>query len=249
MTTQEAKEILLLYRPGTADAEDPAFSDALRLSESDPELKDWFDEHCQVYQILRGKFRQVAVPEGLKEQILAERKVHEPGFLHRGFKIAAAVAAAVVLVAAISVWTMRPREDTGFTGFENRMVSKALRSYGMDLATDDLAKIRQYLTQEKSPSDFTLPAGLKSVQPTGCVTLKWQNRPVSMICFKSGDPLWPDKSDIWLFVADNNAVSAEPTATPAIEKVSTATTAHWTSNGKIYLLVIAGNEAAIEKYL
>src|SRR4029079_15043537 len=52
MNTQQAKEILSLYRPGTADAEDPSFAEALRLCERDPELERWFSEHCAVYSAL-----------------------------------------------------------------------------------------------------------------------------------------------------------------------------------------------------
>ena len=38
MNRDEAKIILLLYRPGTADAGDPEVAEALTLAKNDPEL-------------------------------------------------------------------------------------------------------------------------------------------------------------------------------------------------------------------
>src|SRR5436190_735159 len=77
LTNQEAKEALLLYRPGISDARDAEFVEALACARKDPELERWFQEHCAVQGVLRDKFRQIAVPEGLKEQILSERQVQE----------------------------------------------------------------------------------------------------------------------------------------------------------------------------
>src|SRR5260370_3765428 len=73
MTNQQAKEILMLFRPGTDDPADPDFARALALAKGDPELASWFDEHCQAREAIRVRFKAIAVPEGLKEQILAER--------------------------------------------------------------------------------------------------------------------------------------------------------------------------------
>jgi len=41
MSKQEAREILALYRPGTADEKDPAFDQARQLAKTDPELACW----------------------------------------------------------------------------------------------------------------------------------------------------------------------------------------------------------------
>ena len=38
MNHDEARQILLLYRPGTADAEDPQIAEALALAKREPEL-------------------------------------------------------------------------------------------------------------------------------------------------------------------------------------------------------------------
>ena len=42
MNRQEAQEILLLYRPGRADEDNPELAAALDLVKHDPELAKWF---------------------------------------------------------------------------------------------------------------------------------------------------------------------------------------------------------------
>src|SRR5271157_838350 len=80
MNNLEAREILALFRPGTADEKDPSFGETRQLARTDPELARWFDQHCEAYLVLRGKFQAIPIPRGLKEQILSERKIQRPLF-------------------------------------------------------------------------------------------------------------------------------------------------------------------------
>src|SRR5215467_12999998 len=73
MTSQEAKEILLLYRPGL-DEDEGEFAPALAAVSNDPELRRWFEQHCALQKTIIATFDDLVVPEGLKEQILSERK-------------------------------------------------------------------------------------------------------------------------------------------------------------------------------
>ena len=74
MNSREAKEILSLYRPGSADAQDTAFTEALEVIRTEPDLARWFEIHCANYESIRARLKQIVVPGGLKEQILAEQK-------------------------------------------------------------------------------------------------------------------------------------------------------------------------------
>jgi hypothetical protein len=69
----EAKNILLLYRHGMTDADDPQIAEALALAQRDRELTRWLEEHCARQFLLREKFRQISAPAGLKEQIISEQ--------------------------------------------------------------------------------------------------------------------------------------------------------------------------------
>jgi hypothetical protein len=249
MNTRQAKEILSLYRPGTSDAQDPSFAEALQLCEQDAELKRWFEEHCTVYLALRAKLKQIRIPEALKDQILSERKIQTAPPWRKSAVLATA-AVVVALLAMISFW-LRPREKSGFPLFREQMVGNALRAYKMDLETTSLEQIRAYLAQRAAHADFVLPLGLQNARPTGCVATTWHSKPVSMICFDSGKPHSPGQtSDLWLFVADRSPLAGAPaTSEPLITEVNDANTATWSEGEKIYVLVAEGDEEFIRKYL
>jgi hypothetical protein len=255
MNRQQAKQILSLYRPGTADLNDPAFAEALLVCESDPESKLWFKAHCESYNALRARFKEIPVPEGFKEQILAERKIRTATFQPRRPVIYAAVAAAAALTVLtfviVSLW-WQPRVDTGQPSFRDWTVSTALlNNYGMALETNELSQIRKFLAQKKFDADFVVPEQLQNqARPTGCALLMFHGQRVSMICFHSGKPLGPgETSDLFLFVADSSDILETQARTPRLAKVSRATTASWSQDGKTYLLVAAGDENFLREYL
>jgi hypothetical protein len=254
MNRQQAKQILSFYRPGTADMNDPAFAEAHPVCESDPELKLWFKAHCESYNALRARFKEIPVPEGFKEQIIAERKIRTTTVQSRRPVIYAAVAAVAAMVVLtfviVSLW-WQPGADVGQPAFRDWTVSAALLNYRMDFETNDLSQIRAFLAQKKFDGDFVVPKRLQNqARPTGCALLAWHGQRVSMICFHSGKPLGPgETSDLFLFVADSSNILETQSETPLLAKVSRATTASWSQDGKTYLLVAAGNEEFIHEYL
>ena len=256
MNQIQAKQILALYRPGSADARDPEFAEALRLCEADPELKLWFDGHCATYLALQAKFKQVAVPEGLKEQILAERKIHTTFVWRRRAVLVAAMGAVVVLGGLASYWLYSSRstpvEAWGFPVYRIRMTSAARRSYTMELETDNLDRIRAFFEQRHVNADFRLPAGLQEkAQATGCALLAWEGKPVAMICFKSGRVLPPGQSsDLWVLVMERGSMTDAPSGNlPARVEVNGAATASWIADDKIYLVIAEGNDEFLRQYL
>ena len=82
MNRSEAREILLLYRPGTADLFDPPMVEALELARQDPELGRWFEQHCAFQKAMRAKFQQIEVPAHLKTSLLIRGAV-APKSCHR----------------------------------------------------------------------------------------------------------------------------------------------------------------------
>jgi hypothetical protein len=75
VTNEQAREILILFRSGPEDAADAELAEALAVTEQDLEMAHWFEEHCAWQLAVRANFRQIPVPEGLKERILSERNV------------------------------------------------------------------------------------------------------------------------------------------------------------------------------
>jgi uncharacterized membrane protein YbaN (DUF454 family) len=251
LNQDEAKIILQLYRPGAADADDPQIAEALALAKEDPELARWLEEHRTRQHVLREKFRQIAVPAGLKEQIVSEEAARRKIILWRQNALLAAAAIIVALIALAPFWfRLHPDEDT-LAVFENRMAGVALRGYSMNLETNSVAEIRAYLAQNHAPADFVLPAPLEKIALTGCAVEGWRDTHVAMICFHTGGTAAArEQSDLWLFVVDRASVKNIPaTDAPQFAKVNQLATAVWTQDGKLYLLGAKGDESLIRKLL
>ena len=258
MNRDEAKQILLLYRPGTNDAEDPEVAAALALANSDTELSRWLAEHNARQTALREKFRQIPVLGGLKEQIISEQAAKSKAASRRSTLTGVAAVAAILialLVLAYSFWPFS-RTSAGAVAdtlddYKSQMVGEAMSDYPMNLSSSDSGKIQAYLAGAQAPSDYTLPAGMQKVALTGCAVEIWQHTKAAMICFQSGKTLPKGKSsDLWLFVVDRTTVKNAPdSASPQFAEVNGLMTATWTQGDKLYLLGGQGDESDIKKFL
>lgn len=249
----QARQILLTFRPWVKAEPDPDVAEALALCRQDAELAQWFEQHCAVQNAVRAGFQQVPVPAGLKEQILSEYKSRPVIIWWRQPVPLAAAAALAILLAVGSLWlTARnpANAEVNFDAYRSRIVRTALRAYGMDLETNDVRQIRTYLAQHRAPADYVLPKNLEPATRVGCGVLKWQNQPVAMICFRTGQPLAPGmKSDLFLFVIDRQSLPDVPvTHQPEFAAVNKWVTASWLAGDKVYIL--AGlDEAALRQRL
>jgi hypothetical protein len=252
MTNEQAKQILQLFRPGTADATDPSFAEALDLCEHDAELKQWFANHCGLYSAIRSKFKKIAVPEALKEQIIAERPVpHAPAW-QKAVLAGGALAFAVMAFMFLNPY-FGPREPHDFATYRGTMGAIARLNYAMDTNSSDLDAIRTFLAQRNAIADYVLPENLqKNAKALGCVATTWQGKPVTMVCFATGRPTKPGQpSDLWLFISsDAVATGAPKTSTPTLVAESNGLiTASWKIGNRTYVLATPGDQQFIEKYL
>lgn len=255
MNRDEAKQILLLYRPGTADADDPEVAAALALAKDDPELSRWLAEHNARQTALREKFRQIPVLAGLKEQIVSEQAAKTKAASLRGRLVGAAAVAAILVSLLMLAYTFLPhsgeRMANTLGNYKSQMTAAAQGAYSMNLLSSDAGKIQAYLAGAQAPSDYVLPAGMQNVAMTGCAVESWQTSKATMICFRAAKTLPHGQfGDVWLFVVDQSAVKDVPNlATPQLDKVNGMMTAAWTQGGKLYLLGTMGEESDIKKFL
>lgn len=257
MNINEAKQILLIYRPGTRDADDPEIAAALQLVDTDPELSHWFEEHCARQNALRQKFQQISIPAGLKEQIISEQAAAAKAASLREKIVGAVAVAAIVISIAVLAIVYMPRSEKPLPAVTNnlstylsQMAADASTSYYMNVESN-AGKIQSYFAQNQAPSDYVLPAGLQAVALSGCAVEGWQNSKVSMICFRTGKPLPSgQQSDLWLFVIDSSAVPGTSSITsPRFQVAEGLTTAIWTQGGKLYVLGMKGDVQTLQKFL
>jgi uncharacterized membrane protein YbaN (DUF454 family) len=242
LNSREAQKILLLYRPGTADADDPLVAEALAVASQDPGLREWLEGHKTFQEKVRQKMREVPVPGGLKERILANRKVISLHWWQQPTWLAAAA-----MVIALGVATMflmqEPRPDK-LADYRGRMVRSALRNYKMDILTSDREQVRQYLRKKGGPADYQIPKALDKLPVTGGGLLNWRGKPVSMVCFDRGQ-----KKMVFLFVIHKTALKDAPSQMPELAEVNRLPTASWTSGQNTYLLASEQEPQALEQYL
>jgi uncharacterized membrane protein YbaN (DUF454 family) len=243
MTPRQAKEILLLYRPGTADAEDPEVVAAVEHARRDPELARWFEQHCAFQNALRAKLRQMEVPAHLKGALMAQQNIIRPPSWWRHPVWLSAAAAVVILLGLAGVW-LKPAKPDRFANFRARMVSTALREYRMDVVTNDMRQLRQFIAGKGAPAEYRLTKGLEKLELTGGGCLQWRSNPVAMVCFNRGDDQM-----LFLFVMKRSALEDAPGQTPESSTVTALQTVSWSQGDYTYLLAGPEDPEFLRKYL
>jgi hypothetical protein len=242
MNSEEAKRILLAWRPDRDDAQAPDVIEALALSERDPDLRVWLKHHRAFQESLRRSFREAPAPLDLAAKILAQHR--KTRFLNwRPSVTAWAAAAALALLLGLAAFWMRPAGEDSFATFRSRMVGKVLRQYTMDLTTNDLASIRRHHAAGNGPADYSLPPGLARLPALGAGLLSWQDRKVSMVCLNS-----TNDGALFLFVVDRASVRQPPERTLEFAPVKQLITASWSEGNRTYVLAMKGRKEDLRKY-
>lgn len=242
MTSHEAKQILLAWRPGCGLERDPEMAQALECAQRDPALAQWLEEQRSFHRKMKDSLRDVPIPVGLSERILHQAKSTRTP--ERTWPWPLTLAAAAVLMIGLFGWWLRPAPADSFPQFRDRMVRTVVRQYTMDIVTNDMVAIRRFLATNEAPSDYVLPPALGRLPATGAGLLRWGDRRVSMVCLDSGE-----HGTLFLFVVESSAVLKGPGPTPDFEPVSKLATASWTAGGKTYVLAGSGGQGFLGRYL
>lgn len=244
MNSAEAKRILIAHRPGCDPATEPDIAAALEQVRRDPALAQWWERQQAFHASMKKGFGEIPVPEGLRHRIRRHAKII-PFPWWRQPRAWAAAAALVLLVGLAALFWKPDATEGTFQNFRSRMVRSVLRQYRMDIQTNDMASIRQFLATKKAPADYTLPPKLLQLPPTGAGVMSWQASRASMVCFDSGTT-----GTAFLFVVNRSDVKRPPVrnSTPQLEKVSQLQTASWAEGEKVYVLAFEDGPSAVKKF-
>ncbi|MBI4658892.1 MAG: hypothetical protein HY735_08620 [Verrucomicrobia bacterium] len=242
MNPDEAKRILLAVRPGSRDAEDPQVAAALEQVRGDSSTKLWFEKHLRFQSAMQQSFRQAPLPSELCDRILSRSRIVQLAtWWHRPVWWAAA-AGILLLLTVGGLWIKAISKDP-LAVYRSRMVRTALREYRMDVVTNDMAQIRNFLAANGAPADYQLSGGLAKLAPVGAGLLSWQGRRVSMVCLDSGV-----QDILFLFILDRSAIPRPPPPEPELVQVGKLMTASWTQGGNVYVLAVPGDSDAARKF-
>jgi hypothetical protein len=239
VTPAEAKQILLLHR-STSNADDvtPEIAEALAIAERDPALRQWLQGHRELQRAVTQSLRGIQVPPGLARQIVERAPIILFPWWRRFPTWAAAAAIFLAFFIAVFEWNRHANTNDNaangsFPTFRSRMVRSVLRQYQMDIVTNHMPAIRQFLNTNQAPANYVLPAGLTRLPPRGAGLQSWQRERVAMVCLDTGG-----NGTAILFVVDANSVTNPPPKAPEFQQVSKLMTASWTDGDRAYLLMI-----------
>jgi hypothetical protein len=230
MTTQEAKEILAGYRPGTKDDLDPLFAEALALARKDPALQAWLDDSLAFDAAMKTELARVAAPESLQTAILLESRIVQAPWWNRRKEFQWAAAAALALLAAISALWFSNR-PVSFSDFQQEISDRAW-DVGPHVHGDalTLVEVRRALEDQGLTAEFPLPPKLSEGGLRGYSIVEWRGRRIPVLCFDS------EGQHLFLFVTDRSLFSDVPEQRPEFHQGIFSPTISWADNDFAYVL-------------
>jgi anti-sigma factor RsiW len=242
MNSQEAKQILGVYRPNGGDASDGRFSEALKAVEQDAELARWFREQRRFDAVVAEGLKTVVVPPDLKASIIGSHKVVRlPAF--RNWRVHAAAAAAV-LVLAVAAGLVAKATPGPFPKFRSALIEKAWDGEShLDFESSDVIRVKQWLARQFAPADFTLPEGLRDARLVGCRVVEADGCRVPMLCLADG------AKHLHLFVVEGmQFAELPPQSAPDFQKCGAWKTASWQHGDKTYVLTGMSYQTFVSKF-
>ena len=230
MTRDEAREFLEAARSNGRDDADPRVAEALRMATQDLELSRLVERQRAFDATMAAGMQSIPVPADLKQSILAGQKIVKPHFW-QDWRAATAAAAAVGALLAGGIHLIN-QNTKGFSEFRKELVTENWAGDPhVDLETDDLSKVRAWLTSEGAAGDFTLPTALAGARLQGARIFEYDGHKISLVCLADG------ARHLHLFVMDRAPFSDLPPAgTPDFEKCGVWKTAAWHLGTKTYIL-------------
>jgi hypothetical protein len=245
MDRKEAQFILSALRPQSPEASEPAFTEALAQAEADPVLKAWWQAQQEFDRKIAAKFAEVPVPDDLRDNILARRKItrFEPRVSYSTWLAAAAVVA--FLCVAATFWHVANFGPVDRSDYADAVVSE-LGDKGPDLAmtTTDHGKIIDWLKAHGAPVG-DMPSKLQGIPTVGCQRYVIHGHPVSLVCFAL-----TNGSIAHFFMVDKSALNDPPGESGAeFGNVKGWTVAAWSDSRMTYMVATQADLETLKQVL
>lgn len=187
MNNQEAKFYLSAYRPGGADARDPAMAEAMEQVRRDPALRAWFEREQAHDAAMAEKLRAVAPPADLRAAILAGGRASGGTRAWWSRPQWMALAATFTLVAALAGLWLSGWSAGGAPRGVGELAAFSLRDldglhYPAHVA--DGSELQRLLTAERPALARGVALTPEELRRDGCHALKIGGIEVFEVCFK-----------------------------------------------------------------
>lgn len=246
MEDNEIKDILRATRPQGQDADDSSVVEAEALAAKDPHLSAWLEKERAFDRAFAAKLRDVPVPEGLKERLLAQKPEPEASAQDtRQGDLRANVMPLLALVAALAVivglgFVLTPQQNTTlasseampFATFKEKAMAVFGPGFKLSLATSDIGQMRSWLAAHGGARSFSMPPGLSGQEGVGCRIVEMGDHTASLICFRLDNG-----KTAHLFAMPEKYLADAPQA-PVTDVDKGWMTSAWSSNGMTYMLAV-----------
>ena len=246
MNHEEAKAILSAYRPDGSDATDPRLAEALALAGRDPELRAWFEAEQAADIIIAAKLKAAPLPDDLLERVRAGTRARIAGKPRRPPLVLAMAASFALLGLIAALWLNRaPSAPPGSFAAYRTDMAQFLRTFPkLDLATDRLPEVREWLRRQHPLTQANLPKAMEQFPSIGCRTVEWRGKKLALVCFMVEGQV------VHLFVMPRTEFpDANVGLTPQLAKAGPQNTASWADAENLYLLVTQDDKVLLDKLL
>jgi hypothetical protein len=184
MSNLSNKTVLKAFRPNSSDESDPFFESSLAALKNDAELARWFTAEQNFDQLVRSKLAEIQ-PADTRLRFASLRP--QSSRRHR-LPILLAAAAVLVFGFFFAYQEFVPAKSK-LDLFEAQIMAILGNGPGpeLDLRTNSLAQVDEYLSAHGAPQNKALPARLETMPTAGCRAFTWDGVPVSLTCFELHD--------------------------------------------------------------
>lgn len=242
MDRREARSILSLHR-ANEPVNDERFAQAKELAAKDLELARWWVEDQEIDDAIATQLASVPVPEDLKARITSRAK--SPAMPQSRWRRPALLAAAAILMLAVlfGLWKRPFKPPASLADYRAEMVRFFSVWQPLDLETNNLNDINEFLAKSGAPSEFDIPQPLRDLEPIGCTKLRFRGEDVAVICFKRGNG-----KVAHLFVINRKAIQGVGPS-PNFANQGNWATAAWVKGDCDYLLTVQGDQREAAKLI
>ena len=242
----QAKLLLSAYRPGGADATDPAFAEALVQAQRDPQLRAWLEESQRFDEAIAGRLRSVAVPENLRATILAGAKFSRPRSGWQSARLWAMAALVAVFASVAARWFGK---DTRLESWQSNSLAVLDQiesgSIAFDTTNPQPSHLVDWLRANAAPVPAAMPPVLATHPTFGCKAIDSNGRRVSLICFNLGNG-----DQAHLFTTPRAGLKFPPPEKhPIFARKNHWNLASWRSGGEVHMLATEMDETRLRALL
>ncbi|RME89671.1 MAG: hypothetical protein D6766_14450 [Verrucomicrobia bacterium] len=244
MIDQETILLLQARRPGGQDDEDPMVADALEAAQEEEAVRHWLAAEQKFDLEISRRLAEVQPPAELLERLLAQRVV-APGSFREQLPAWIGLAASVVLLVYVALNWRTDLPVADFAAFRAEIVPETVRVQPhLEVLDNDLAALGRALTERGAPAPGRLPEALERIKPTGCRVIDWNDRKVSMLCYRDG-PL-----ELHLLVVERRGFLGAPEGDLTLPvQAGPWAVAAWVDEERIYLLAGRTTADVLQRYL